>query len=421
MTYSVNTVAADGTTNVFAVPFPYLSKSDVHVYINGGEVFGFTWPTSGTIQLTASAISLAGDTITVKRITQVSTPSVVFSAGGLDPSTLNTQTLQLLYLDQENYDEAAVLNSRSVALAASDPTVGPLYLPPKSQRANSYLGCDSYGNFVTLPSPTGVFSPNASYSAVSDPVGDPFAAMSHSATQTLSTPAVGAAVYGGMINTGVNPVAMPCAVVAYGNNKYGGGALFGFFGRVDANAPGVVSNEFDSFNWYGPLLGAYPPNKGFGAPNALPIALCLAAGGTYPSFCALEIAGEGGTPNQFLTGVYVNPGSVSSFGIFVDANGANSPVVSANLKNNLAASTSRNLFMQSQSGSPSSSAKFIEAVDAFANVKFGVRSTGHLELALSIVAASATAGASGPLPSNPANYMPFYINGVLYKFPYYNA
>ena len=116
MTYSTNTVVASGSTNTFAVPFPYLQESDVHTYVNGVEVTP-TWPTSSTVTLPYSAAALTGDTILIARHTSLAAPDVVFTAGGLDPATLNTMVLQLLYIAQENNDANQTITSATVATA----------------------------------------------------------------------------------------------------------------------------------------------------------------------------------------------------------------------------------------------------------------------------------------------------------------
>ncbi|MCW2317142.1 hypothetical protein M2322_002696 [Rhodoblastus acidophilus] len=129
MAYSYNIVQADGSTNVFAVPFNYLTKSDVYVSVNGGQVEGFTWLTDSTIQLPATASSLAGYTIKVYRSTPALAPEVVFTAGGMDPSDLNTQVLQLLYITQEALDAPtqpqAVVVSQLLASLTNLPTTRP--------------------------------------------------------------------------------------------------------------------------------------------------------------------------------------------------------------------------------------------------------------------------------------------------------
>lgn len=103
MAYSLSAVVAAGDTNVFPVPFPYLSKSHVHVTVDGAEVLP-TWPTGSTVQLPGTGAALTGKRVLVRRITPVSSPEVAFQAGGLDAKDLNRQGLQLLYCTQEAVD-----------------------------------------------------------------------------------------------------------------------------------------------------------------------------------------------------------------------------------------------------------------------------------------------------------------------------
>jgi hypothetical protein len=57
----------DGSNRLFSVTFPYLSKSNVKVFINGVEDTTFTWSTSSTIETTTAPSS--GATVVVKRDT----------------------------------------------------------------------------------------------------------------------------------------------------------------------------------------------------------------------------------------------------------------------------------------------------------------------------------------------------------------
>lgn len=101
------TQAMTGSTNIVSVPFPYLSQSDVTVQINGTPTTAYSWLTVNTIQLAASAASLSGKTVTVQRVTQVTTPDISFAPGSLDPNDLNTNQLQDLYALQELVDDVA--------------------------------------------------------------------------------------------------------------------------------------------------------------------------------------------------------------------------------------------------------------------------------------------------------------------------
>ena len=103
--FSIYSVTETGSTNIVSVPFPYVSQSNVYVSVNGVQTSAYTWLTSSTIQMTASAASLAGSTITVQRLTAIASAAVTFQAGGLDPTDLNTSAAQVLYSQQEIWDE----------------------------------------------------------------------------------------------------------------------------------------------------------------------------------------------------------------------------------------------------------------------------------------------------------------------------
>lgn len=103
--YSYASVTENGSTNIVTVPFPYINQSDVTVSVGGTPTTAFTWLTAGSLQLTASAASLAGVVVTVQRHTAISSPDITFQSGSLDPNDLNTDTLQELYATQEVADE----------------------------------------------------------------------------------------------------------------------------------------------------------------------------------------------------------------------------------------------------------------------------------------------------------------------------
>lgn len=131
-TYNTRTtIAADGSTNVFALPFPYLDEGDVNVQIGGVPVTGFTFPTNGSVQLPYSAASLAGQTVLIFRSTSIVELLATFAAGGLDPNDLNDGFLQLLYALQELSDaQGLILGQDTATLADQLPSVLPTSLPP---------------------------------------------------------------------------------------------------------------------------------------------------------------------------------------------------------------------------------------------------------------------------------------------------
>ena len=128
--YSYRQYAGNGSTTSFAVPFPYLLKSHVHVYLGFNlldgtfttelaETTGFTW-TSGTAIQTVAAPA-AGQTLTVIRQTPNSQQVVQYQDGStLIADDLNTSDLQNLYVVQEQQDR----NDAGIAVSLTAKTAG---------------------------------------------------------------------------------------------------------------------------------------------------------------------------------------------------------------------------------------------------------------------------------------------------------
>lgn len=138
--YSYRQYAGNGATTTFSVPFPYLLKAHVHLYlgyniltgaftselVNGA---GFTW-TSGT-QVQCTAAPAAGQTLTVIRLTPSDSRLVDWQDGSnLIADDLDTADLQNLYVVQEQQDRndasvvagaaAAATSAAAAAAAAAD-------------------------------------------------------------------------------------------------------------------------------------------------------------------------------------------------------------------------------------------------------------------------------------------------------------
>lgn len=103
MANSYKTYTGDGSTDLFSIPFDYLSKDHVHVFVDGVETT-FTFPTLNTINITPTPVD--GSSVQVRRITPTD-PFVDFEDGGnLTASELDSITLQSLFLAQESQDRA---------------------------------------------------------------------------------------------------------------------------------------------------------------------------------------------------------------------------------------------------------------------------------------------------------------------------
>ena len=105
MAYSYVKQEYDGTNNTITLPFEYISKSDVYLYINDILVdsSNFVWVTDYTITVTMTLD--IGDVITVKRISELSSPIVDYQSGTiLTEANLDISNIQHLYHTQELID-----------------------------------------------------------------------------------------------------------------------------------------------------------------------------------------------------------------------------------------------------------------------------------------------------------------------------
>lgn len=103
---------ASGSTDTFSIPFAYLDKSHVNVYLNGVALAptAYTWPTQGSIQLVAG--SPAVNTVVERRRNTPTDPITTFVPGNLDTTDLNVASLQPLFLAQEADDDAQDILTR---------------------------------------------------------------------------------------------------------------------------------------------------------------------------------------------------------------------------------------------------------------------------------------------------------------------
>jgi hypothetical protein len=127
--------------------------------------------------------------------------------------------------------------------------------------------------------------------------------------------------------------AFSTAITGSGVVNIPGGAAWGLYAQARNLTAGVATNEIDSFNETATAPDpSLPPNRALGITQVVPIALTVAAGGTQDSSIAIEIGSEGARPRQFLTGIYLADNGIKNYGLFIDANGAAGPGVSAVIK-----------------------------------------------------------------------------------------
>lgn len=107
MAYSYVKTISNGTQRNYSVPFPYISKAHVFVFVNGADLgsSNWSWLDDTTIRLDAAAVAKAE--VRVQRLTPAEDPIVTFTTGPKAPSDLNTAILQSLYLMQEAWDLAS--------------------------------------------------------------------------------------------------------------------------------------------------------------------------------------------------------------------------------------------------------------------------------------------------------------------------
>lgn len=136
MSYSYVTYAPSAPTTLFAVPFPYVSKSHVSVKKNGvvqALTTDYTWLSPTQIQLVSSATS--GDTVELRRATSPSVKSVTFvDSAKLTSTVLEADSVQDFYLSQECIDlaennaaAATALDAKISALALATGASGGVY------------------------------------------------------------------------------------------------------------------------------------------------------------------------------------------------------------------------------------------------------------------------------------------------------
>ena len=132
--YSYRQYTGNGSTTSFAVPFPYLLKAHVHVYLGFNildgtytvelaETAGYTWTSGTAIQTVAAPAS--GQTLSVVRQTPSSQQVVEWQDGStLIAADLNTSDLQNLYVVQEQQDrnDAGIVQSTAAKTAANAAT-----------------------------------------------------------------------------------------------------------------------------------------------------------------------------------------------------------------------------------------------------------------------------------------------------------
>lgn len=121
MAYSNTTYTADGSTRLYAVPFSYIAKGHVEVWVDQTLLTaGYTWPTDASVQLTNAPAS--GAKITIKRNTPKDARLVDFQDGSvLTENILDLDANQSFFVVQEAWDRSdIVLDKAQQVIEAGD-------------------------------------------------------------------------------------------------------------------------------------------------------------------------------------------------------------------------------------------------------------------------------------------------------------
>ena len=116
--YAKDIYTADGSTQSFAVTYPFISRDHVSVTADGVAAT-FTWVNDGQITITSPA-ALDGEILIIKRNSSPATLLVDYVDGSnLTETDLDLDSKQAFYLAQENLDEAGLIDSTSVATSGN--------------------------------------------------------------------------------------------------------------------------------------------------------------------------------------------------------------------------------------------------------------------------------------------------------------
>ena len=116
--YAKDIYTADGSTQSFAVTYPFISRDHVSITADGVAA-SFYWVNDGQITITSPA-ALDGEVLIIKRNTSPATLLVDYVDGSnLTETDLDLDSKQAFFLAQENIDEAGLLDSTSVATSGN--------------------------------------------------------------------------------------------------------------------------------------------------------------------------------------------------------------------------------------------------------------------------------------------------------------
>ena len=105
MAYSYQEFIGDGVTQTYTIPFSYVKRSEVNVFVGGTQTSAFEFLTDATINITAAPAS--GTVVRISRTTDLETRAVDFVAGAvLSEEDLDTAVIQVFNGAQEAVDKS---------------------------------------------------------------------------------------------------------------------------------------------------------------------------------------------------------------------------------------------------------------------------------------------------------------------------
>ena len=142
--YAKDKYTADGSTQTYAVTFPFISREHVAVTADGVAAT-FTWVNNGQITITSPAV-LSSEALIIKRNSSPATLLVDFVDGSnLTEADLDLLATQMFYLAQENIDEGGSVGFADIdeiADAAVSTTAANLLISNGTEFTNVALSGD---------------------------------------------------------------------------------------------------------------------------------------------------------------------------------------------------------------------------------------------------------------------------------------
>lgn len=217
-------------------------------------------------------------------------------------------------------------------------------------------------------------------------------------------------------NLAANTFAFPTGVTGYGKNVSDGNQVFGIYAEGKQYADtGVATNEIDSFNYGAAPSSNLPPNRSIGTTQQHPIALTIGAGGTANSSIGIHLGREGSSPQRFLTGIYLDRDSITTYGLFIDSTSTDThtAIVAKH-------SPTKEAIRVNGVGTPQPNYAWLIYTDGTGADKFSIRQDGRCAFSSGITQTTrGVAGAAQVLPTNPTGYLKVDIAGFIKVIPYY--